>query len=66
MIENEVLHCFGEFISPCLISYDSLGSNLYKNNLLQISQVKNKMKAPVYVYYQLDNFYQNHRRYAQN
>jgi len=22
------------------------------------------MKGPVYVYYQLDNFYQNHRRYV--
>ncbi|KAK7336275.1 hypothetical protein VNO77_16811 [Canavalia gladiata] len=28
--------------------------------------VKNKMKAPVYVYYQLDNFYQNHRRYVKS
>ncbi|KAI9914253.1 hypothetical protein PsorP6_004960 [Peronosclerospora sorghi] len=24
------------------------------------------MKAPVYLYYQLDNFYQNHRRYVQS
>ncbi len=24
------------------------------------------MKAPVYVYYQLDNFYQNHRRYVKS
>jgi hypothetical protein len=24
------------------------------------------MKAPIYVYYQLDNFYQNHRRYVQS
>ncbi|KAK2362083.1 ALA-interacting subunit [Trifolium repens] len=28
--------------------------------------VKNKMKAPIYVYYQLGNFYQNHRRYVQS
>ncbi|XP_027351100.1 ALA-interacting subunit 3-like [Abrus precatorius] len=28
--------------------------------------VKNKMKAPIYVYYQLDNFYQNHRRYVKS
>ena len=24
------------------------------------------MKAPVYVYYELDNFYQNHRRYVKS
>lgn len=25
-------------------------------------QVPKKMKSPIYIYYQLDNFYQNHRR----
>jgi len=24
------------------------------------------MEGPVYVYYQLDNFYQNHRRYVKS
>jgi hypothetical protein len=28
--------------------------------------VENEIKAPVYVYYQLDNFYQNHRRYVKS
>lgn len=28
--------------------------------------VTKDMKAPVYVYYQLDNFYQNHRRYVKS
>ena len=27
-------------------------------------QVPKKMKQPIYVYYQLENFYQNHRRYS--
>lgn len=27
-------------------------------------QVSKRMKQPIYVYYQLDNFYQNHRRYV--
>ncbi|TYG98658.1 hypothetical protein ES288_A10G134900v1 [Gossypium darwinii] len=26
-------------------------------------KVKKRMKKPIYVYYQLDNFYQNHRRH---
>ncbi|KAI4345350.1 hypothetical protein L6164_012481 [Bauhinia variegata] len=28
--------------------------------------VQQQMKSPVYVYYQLDNFYQNHRRYVKS
>ncbi|RZC74920.1 hypothetical protein C5167_050399 [Papaver somniferum] len=28
--------------------------------------VPKKMKGPVYIYYQLDNFYQNHRRYVKS
>jgi len=26
--------------------------------------VPKRMKQPIYVYYQLENFYQNHRRYC--
>ncbi|KAG0496304.1 hypothetical protein HPP92_000995 [Vanilla planifolia] len=29
-------------------------------------KVRNHMKAPIYVYYELDNFYQNHRRYVKS
>ncbi|CAN1227119.1 Putative ALA-interacting subunit 2 [Linum grandiflorum] len=29
-------------------------------------QVHKYMKAPIYVYYQLDNYYQNHRRYVKS
>lgn len=29
-------------------------------------EVKEEMKAPVYLYYQLTNFYQNHRQYAKS
>lgn len=28
--------------------------------------IKEPIEAPVYVYYQLDNFYQNHRRYVRS
>nr|GLL45995.1 putative ALA-interacting subunit 2 isoform X2 [Ipomoea trifida] len=30
------------------------------------SQVPKHMKAPIYIYYQLDNYYQNHRRYVKS
>jgi hypothetical protein len=36
------------------------------NECPQTITVKEKMKAPVFFYYQLDNFYQNHRRYVKS
>jgi hypothetical protein len=32
----------------------------------QMQNIQNKVEGPVYVYYQLDNFYQNHRRYVKS
>ncbi|KAH9287755.1 hypothetical protein KI387_031872, partial [Taxus chinensis] len=32
----------------------------------KVLKVPKHMKAPIYVYYQLDNFYQNHRRYVKS
>lgn len=32
--------------------------------LIYAFQVKKKMKNPIYVYYQLDKYFQNHRRYV--
>ncbi|XP_011628986.1 ALA-interacting subunit 3 isoform X2 [Amborella trichopoda] len=35
-------------------------------NCIATLTVPKRMEAPVYVYYQLDNFYQNHRRYVKS
>ena len=44
------------------IDADSFGKNQYIS-VLQL-QVPRDMKRPIFVYYQLDKFYQNHRRYS--
>ncbi|XP_059440413.1 putative ALA-interacting subunit 2 [Corylus avellana] len=40
-------------------------SSIPKNCSLFLKVYKH-MKAPIYIYYQLDNYYQNHRRYVKN
>ncbi|KAF9677038.1 hypothetical protein SADUNF_Sadunf08G0065800 [Salix dunnii] len=40
-------------------------SDANKNCTIQM-KIPKRMKKPIYVYYQLDNFYQNHRRYVKS
>lgn len=35
-------------------------------NCTRSLKVHKRMKAPIYIYYQLDNYYQNHRRYVKS
>lgn len=35
-------------------------------NCSRFLKVPKRMKAPIYIYYQLDNYYQNHRRYVKS
>jgi len=34
--------------------------------MIDFVDIENKVKGPVYIYYQLNNFYQNHRRYVKS
>jgi len=34
--------------------------------IVTLDTITDNVKGPVYVYYQLDNFYQNHRRYVKS
>lgn len=36
------------------------------NCTIDFQTIDSKIEGPVYVYYQLDNFYQNHRRYVKS
>jgi hypothetical protein len=36
------------------------------NCTIEFQTIESKIDGPIYVYYQLDNFYQNHRRYVKS
>ncbi|XP_042477462.1 ALA-interacting subunit 3-like [Macadamia integrifolia] len=46
-----------------MINFIQSNSNKTCNRALTVPKL---MKQPIYVYYELDNFYQNHRRYVQS
>ena len=54
-----------EVVVPSYDDTDDCPKNLGGECELKFN-VNSTMKAPVYVYYQLDNFYQNHRRYVKS
>ncbi|CCI42271.1 unnamed protein product [Albugo candida] len=52
----------------CYLETEDEGNtfNYTKRGCLVTFDIQKHMKAPIFVYYQLDNFYQNHRRYVQS
>ncbi|KAF4363099.1 hypothetical protein F8388_013463 [Cannabis sativa] len=40
--------------------------NSIPKNCTRFIKIDKRMKAPIYIYYQLDNYYQNHRRYVKS
>lgn len=52
--------------TPTTNSGCRLSSTLNKTTCTVSFTVAEKMEQPVYLYYQLENFYQNHRRYVQS
>ena len=52
----------------CFLETEDEGNqfNVDTNGCIITFDIEEDMVAPIYVYYQLDNFYQNHRRYVQS
>ena len=59
------LYVMSERIQGIVMQYDKCGPADGSTCELTIN-IESDIPAPVYVYYQLDNFYQNHRRYVKS
>lgn len=66
-----VLYVLSEQIFESSTQYNEvckqfLQTNPQQNCTVELEKIPNDVVGPVYVYYQLDNFYQNHRRYVKS
>lgn len=63
-----ILYVMSNQITEVLVQYDNRDEckNTLNAKCYLKFDVKADIAAPVYVYYQLDNFYQNHRRYVKS
>ncbi|XWS16555.1 hypothetical protein CRYUN_Cryun34aG0098500 [Craigia yunnanensis] len=65
----EIVDRYDEGCVPSNYSNDKLAyiqSSLTNKSCTRTLSVPKLMKSPVFIYYQLDNFYQNHRRYVKS
>ncbi|XP_020079951.1 ALA-interacting subunit 3-like [Ananas comosus] len=64
IVDRYDVECIPEHLRVDKVAY--IRSSETKKTCTRSLSVPKHMKAPVYVYYQLDNFYQNHRRYVKS
>jgi len=65
------LYVMSDQITEVETRYDHLKDckdKLLKDEFCRVdfTTISDKVESPIYVYYQLDNFYQNHRRYVKS
>lgn len=63
IVDRYETECIPEEYRNDKVNYIQKPGNKPCNRTLTVPK---KMKQPIYVYYQLDNFYQNHRRYVKS
>lgn len=64
IVERYDAECIPEKYQSNKVAY--IRDSSIPKNCTRYLKVHKHMKAPIYVYYQLDNFYQNHRRYVKS
>ncbi|CAB4276489.1 unnamed protein product [Prunus armeniaca] len=64
IVDQYDTECVPEAFKSNKVAY--IKDNLISKNCSRYLKVYKHMKAPIYIYYQLDNYYQNHRRYVKS
>lgn len=64
IVDRYDLDCIQEPYRSNKVAY--IKDSSISKNCTRFLKVPKHMKAPIYVYYQLDNYYQNHRRYVKS
>ncbi|XP_006836332.2 putative ALA-interacting subunit 2 [Amborella trichopoda] len=64
IVDRYDTECIPEVFRDNKVAY--IKDDSISKNCTRILKVPSYMKAPIYVYYQLDSFYQNHRRYVKS
>lgn len=66
VMSDEIIEVVKQYDTACdLCKRDPPNSDCLPCNVM-IDNIPKAVKEPIYVYYQLDNFYQNHRRYVKS
>ncbi|XP_059317637.1 ALA-interacting subunit 1-like [Lycium ferocissimum] len=69
LASRDVVEIVDRYDAVCVPQDDKVGFITNKTNdktCVRTLRVPKKMEQPIYVYYQLENFYQNHRRYVKS
>ena len=61
-IQGSIKQYDNAYSEPLLIPFNTTNTN----NCTVVLDIDADIKGPIYVYYQLENFYQNHRRYVKS
>ncbi|KAM3700857.1 hypothetical protein ACB098_05G128900 [Castanea mollissima] len=64
IVDRYDIDCVPEQFKSNKLGY--IKDSSYPKNCSRTLKVNRHMKAPIYIYYQLDNYYQNHRRYVKS
>ncbi|XP_041028108.1 putative ALA-interacting subunit 2 [Juglans microcarpa x Juglans regia] len=64
VVDRYDIECIPEAFKSNKLGY--IKDSSIPKNCSRFLKVYKRMKAPIYIYYQLDNYYQNHRRYVKS